>query len=179
MEENVATGDNIVEGQIIEMGDVDTGPCRNDSSPTGPGPAEHIIPSGDSAGRSNDYDGGEEEIKTYWWRWVVLGVFGAILANSNGIWIAFAPIADVTRCYYGVSNFWVNSLVMVNMLVYILFVLPSIWLLNAVGLRTTVVIAACCNAVGAGLRMAAVGEWKQIHHALPEKRKSASTTFSL
>ena len=135
------------------------------------------IPRGDSAGGSNGCSGGKEEIKTYWWRWVVLGVFGSILAISNTIWITFGPIADVMRCYYGVSDFWVNSLSMVYMLVYILFVVPSIWLLNAVGLRTTVVIAACCNAIGAGLRMAAVGERKQMHHALLAKRKSASTTF--
>ena len=135
------------------------------------------IPRGDSAGGSNGYGGGKEDIKTYWWRWVVLGVFGAILAINNVICSTFGPIADVMRCYYGVSNFWVNSLVMVYMLVYILFVLPSIWLLNAVGLRTTVVIAACCNAAGAGLRMAAAGERKQLHHALLAKRKFVSTTF--
>ena len=161
MKESVATGDNIVVGKMGDVDDhVETTPLLR-----GPVPQSTIIPSGDSAGRSNGYGGGEEEIKTYWWRWVVLGVFGAILAFSNGIWITFGPIADVTRCYYGVSNFWVNSLVMVYMFMYILFVLPSIWLLNAVGLRTTVVIAACCNAVGAALRMAAVGEWKQTHHA--------------
>ena len=118
------------------------------------------IPRRDSAGGSDAYTE-DKEIKTYWWRWVVLGMFGAILAVNHAIWITFGPIADVMSCYYGVSDFWVNSLSMVYMLVYALFVVPSIWLLNAVGLRTTVVIAVCCNAVGAGLRMAAVGERKQ------------------
>ena len=131
------------------------------------------IPCRDSAKELNGCSGGKEEIKTYWWRWVVLGVFGAILAINNAIWLSFGPVADVMSCYYGVSDFWVNSLSMVYMLVYTLFIVPGIWLLNAVGLRTTVVIAVCCNAAGAGLRMAAVGEWKQTHHALPAKQKSA------
>ena len=135
------------------------------------------IPRVDSEGGLDGCRGGKEEIKTYWWRWVVLGVFVGILAINNTIWITFGPIADVMSCYYGVSDFWVNSLSMVYMLVYTLFVVPSIWLLNAVGLRNTVVIAACCSAAGAGLRMAAVGERKQMHHALLATQKSASTTF--
>ena len=101
--------------------------------------------------------GDEEKIKIYWWRWVVLAVFTSIIAVNNIILITFGSVADVVTCYYGVSDFWVNSLVTVFMLTYLLLIFPALWLVNAVGLRATVVIAACCNAIGAGLRMAAVG----------------------
>ena len=113
-----------------------------------------------SAGRAEDDEHGDEaeRIKTYWWRWVVLTLFVANVALTNGLWITFGPIADVVKCYYGVSDFWVNSLSMVYMVTYTLFIVPSLWLLNTIGLRPTVIIAACLNAVGACLRMAAVGE---------------------
>ena len=101
---------------------------------------------------------GGEKIKTYWWRWVVLAVFTAIVAVNSTIWNTFGSVADVVKCYYGVSDFWVNSLSMVFMLTYLVLILPGLWLINAVGLRATVVIAASCNAIGTGLRMAAVGE---------------------
>lgn len=101
---------------------------------------------------------GDDGIKVYCWRWVVLIVFVANLAVTNTIWITFAPIADVVRCYYHVSDFWVNSLSTVYMATYILFIIPSVWLLNRFGLRTTSVIAACFSAAGACLRVAGVGE---------------------
>ena len=99
----------------------------------------------------------EEPIKTYWWRWGVLALFVAIVGVNMGLWITFSPIADVVECYYGVSDFWVNSLSMVYMLTYTLFLIPGLWLLNTLGLRPTVIIATSSNAVGACLRLAAVG----------------------
>ena len=103
-------------------------------------------------------DCGDVEIRVYRRRWVVLVIIVADLTVNYGIWIAFAPIADAMKCYYGISDFWVNSVSMVYMLTYILFVVPSLWLLERVGLRTTSVIAACFNAVGACLKVAGVGE---------------------
>ena len=102
--------------------------------------------------------GGEgAAIKVYKWRWVVLLVFVANLSINNGIWISFSPIADVAQCYYNTTKFWVNSVSMVYMLTYILFIVPSAWLLGRVGLRTTLVIASCMNSAGACLRVAGAG----------------------
>ena len=115
-------------------------------------------PEDSATSAEGEQHGDEERMKTYWWRWVVLALFVANGAINNVLWITFGPIADVVKCYYDVSDFWVNSLPMVYMLTYILFIIPSLWLLNTIGLRPSVIIAACCNAVGACLRMAAVGE---------------------
>ena len=98
------------------------------------------------------------KIKVYQWRWVVLAVQVLNMSINNGIWIALSPIADVVKCYYSISNFWVNSTSMVYMLTYILFIVPSAWLLNRTGLRTATVIAVCLNAAGACLRVAGTGE---------------------
>ena len=100
----------------------------------------------------------DKGVKVYWWRWVVLFVSVANLSITNALWITFSPIADVIACYYSVSNFWVNSLSMVSMLTYMLFIIPSVWLLNRIGLRATAVIGAFLNAAGACLRLAGVGK---------------------
>lgn len=97
---------------------------------------------------------GAEPIRTYWWRWTTLGVYVLNLALFNMIWLTFAPISDVIQCYYNVTNFWVNSLSLVTMVVYILLVFPSAWCLERLGLRTTVIIASSSTVVGAALRLA-------------------------
>ena len=99
------------------------------------------------------------KMKVYWWRWTVLFVFVADLGLNNGIWITFGPIADAMQCYYDLSDFWINSVSMVYMLTYTLFIVPSVWVMDRFGLRATMVIAACLNALGACLRVAGVGEY--------------------
>ena len=101
----------------------------------------------------------EERVRVYWWRWVVLFIFVLALAVNNSLWITFGPIADVVRCYYKVSNFWVNSLSMIYMFTYIIFLVPSSWSLARLGMRTTAVIAVILNAIGAGIRLARTGEY--------------------
>ena len=100
---------------------------------------------------------GDNAIRTYWWRWVVLCVFSLNLALTNVLWISFASIADVMVCYYGVNNFWVNALSMVFMAVYIVLVFPCAWLLDRYGLRLVVVLGSCFNALGAALRIIGSG----------------------
>ena len=110
-------------------------------------------------GRPVEGDAGcGEEIKVYRWRWVVLVVFVGTMSANNAVWIAYGPIADVVQCYYETTKFWVNTASMVYMLTYILFIVPSAWLLARAGLRTTLVIAASMNAAGACLRVAGAGE---------------------
>ena len=113
----------------------------------------------------------DKGVKVYWWRWVVLFVSVANLSITNALWITFSPIADVIACYYSVSNFWVNSLSMVSMLTYMLFIIPSVWLLNRIGLRATAVIGAFLNAAGACLRLAGVGKHSLSPQTQQKKRK--------
>lgn len=99
-------------------------------------------------------------IRTYWWRWVVLAVFVLNLGSNNFMWITFGPIEDVIRCYYNVSNFWVNSLSMTYMVTYIVLVVPSSWLLVKLGLRATTILGSFTTVLGACLRLAGLGEWQ-------------------
>ena len=97
------------------------------------------------------------QIRTYWWRWIVLVVYVMNITIFNAGWVTFAPIADVVKCYYNVSTFWTNSLTLVTMVVYIVLVFPGAWCLERVGLRTTTIIASSTTAVGTALKFAGIG----------------------
>ena len=97
-------------------------------------------------------------IRTYWWRWTTLAIFGLNFVVFNCFWFTFAPIANVIQCYYNVGQFWVNSLSLVIMVVYVVLMFPSAWCLDKLGLRTTTVLASCATALGAGLRLAGAGK---------------------
>ena len=102
--------------------------------------------------------GGQPEIRTYWWRWVVLTVFCLNLGAQNMVWITESPIADVIRCYYGVDDTAVNWLSSMAIVTYMAFVAPFIWFLHRFGLRVTTVIASCTNAFGASLVVIGTGK---------------------
>ena len=96
-------------------------------------------------------------IRTYLWRWVVLAIFFLNLGINNSVWITIAPVADVMRCYYGISNTWVNTTTTVYMATYVLFFLPCAWILDRYGLRMTMILASFANALGTAVRVAGTG----------------------
>ena len=97
-------------------------------------------------------------IRTYWWRWVVLAIFFLNLGANNSVWITIAPVADVMRCYYGISNTWVNTTTAVYMATYVIFFLPCAWILDRYGLRVTMILASVTNALGTAVRVAGTGK---------------------
>ena len=103
---------------------------------------------------------GATVIRTYWWRWVVLAIFFLNLGIDNTVWITFAPVADVMRCYYGISNTWVNTTTTVGMAAYVIFFLPCAWFLDRYGLRATMILASVTNALGTAVRVAGTGNYK-------------------
>lgn len=77
---------------------------------------------------------------------------------TNTVWISIAPVADVMRCYYGVSLTWVNTTTAVYMITYVLFFLPCAWFLDRYGLRATMILASVTNALGTAVRVAGTGD---------------------
>ena len=104
---------------------------------------------------SPDHEG--NSIRTYKWRWIVLSVFFLNLGINNFVWITAAPVADVMRCYYGISNTWVNTTTTVYMATYIVFFLPCVLFLERYGLKATMVLASVTNALGTAVRVAGTG----------------------
>lgn len=93
------------------------------------------------------------KLKTYWWRWTVLLVFVLNVLANNLLWITFASVADVMRCYYGIDNNLVNTLSLSSAVLTALLVVPSSWFLTRYGIRFTVVLSSAANALGGALRI--------------------------
>ena len=96
-------------------------------------------------------------VRTYWYRWGILGVFTLNLVVTNFLWVTFAPIADVLRCYYGITNEIVNTLSLVGAVLELILVLPASWLLIHYGIRFVTVLSSALNALGAALRVCGAG----------------------
>lgn len=96
-------------------------------------------------------------LRTYWWRWWVLAVFALHFAVNNWAWITFAPIADIMRCYYGISNDVVNTLALVSAILTFLLVIPASWMLVYFGPRFVVIVSSAAMALGGALRVGGAG----------------------
>ena len=98
-------------------------------------------------------------VRTYWHRWLMLGVFTLNLVVSNFLWITFAPIADVLRCYYGITDEIVNTLSLVGAVLALILVMPASWLLIHYGIRFVTVLSSGLNALGGAMRVGGAGSW--------------------
>lgn len=96
-------------------------------------------------------------IQTYWWRWIMLGIFVLNQIINNLAWITFAPVANVMRCYYGITNDVVNTLSLVSSILMLLLVLPGSWMLVQFGVRFVLVVSSAATAVGVALRVGGAG----------------------
>ena len=88
-----------------------------------------------------------EGVRTYGYRWVILGVFMFITALNQALWITFAPITSDAMKFYATSDIAIGLLSMVFMVVYIILFLPSAWLIDTWGFRKTVSLGAILTAV--------------------------------
>ena len=119
-------------------------------------PDEYVEPRKYKSVQGNNAEG-QVKVRAYWWRWNILIVFTLTLAANNVVWITAAPVADVMRCYYGISNTWVNAMTANYMATYVLFFFPAAWFLDRYGLRPTMIVAGLVNAFGTSLRVIGAG----------------------
>uniref|UniRef100_A0A0K0G0V9 MFS domain-containing protein n=1 Tax=Strongyloides venezuelensis TaxID=75913 RepID=A0A0K0G0V9_STRVS len=88
-------------------------------------------------------------VKTTPYRFLILFVF-VLLSSSNAFqWIFYSIITDTISNFYNVNAGLVNWLSMLYMVAYMVLVFPGSWFLDKYGLRTSVLIGAAGNAVGA------------------------------
>ena len=104
-----------------------------------------------------DGNGASATVKAYPRRWLVLSIFSLIFAVNNAQWITFGPVADEIKCYYGTTDFWINSLAMVYMAGYVVLVAFAVWALDWFGLRNVMIGSAMVLAVGSWLRVIGSG----------------------
>ncbi|CAL1538983.1 unnamed protein product [Lymnaea stagnalis] len=105
--------------------------------------------------------------KVYRQRWTILFIIAVINFTNALIWIMFSPVTDMTSKYYGISFMDVNWL----SLVYLVASIPSgffaSWMLDSMGLRASIILAACFNFIGSGLRNLTVFSFIPSHIRFP------------
>ncbi|KAI3421176.1 hypothetical protein GPALN_014805 [Globodera pallida] len=90
-------------------------------------------------------------LKTYPRRWVVLAVV-ALLNNLNTmIWIAFSPISNHVDTFYGKDSTIYFSAVFVFVTIPVGIV--AMWAGGRFGLRSSILVAAWTNGIGAAIRL--------------------------
>ncbi|XP_049442480.1 solute carrier family 49 member A3 isoform X2 [Epinephelus fuscoguttatus] len=90
--------------------------------------------------------------KLYKRRWFVLLVLCLLNCSNATIWLTFAPVADQSAQFLKVSLEKINWLSLIYMVVAIPFSLGTTWMLDSVGLRSTLILGAWLNMFGALLR---------------------------
>ncbi|KAM8909276.1 solute carrier family 49 member A3 isoform 2-T2 [Spinachia spinachia] len=101
--------------------------------------------------------------KVYKRRWFVLLVLCLLNCSNATLWLTFAPVADQSAKFLGVSLEQVNWLSLVYMVVAIPLSFGTSWMLDTLGLRTTLILGAWLNMTGAVLRCFAAC----VHDGLP------------
>eukprot|EP00058_Branchiostoma_floridae_P023403 XP_002608893.1 hypothetical protein BRAFLDRAFT_85549 [Branchiostoma floridae] len=96
---------------------------------------------------------GDVEYRVYSSRWFILFVFCFLNLSNAMMWLTFAPISDHTAEFYKVTFDQVNWLSLVFMIVSIPLGVAATWLLDTLGLRPGVILAAWLNLVGAIIRL--------------------------
>lgn len=76
------------------------------------------------------------------YRWVVLSVFMLLNLASQVLWVVYAPITSVAAATFGVTEVQIGLLAMIFMIAFIPLSIPAAWVIDTVGLRVAVNIAA-------------------------------------
>ncbi|XP_049652300.1 solute carrier family 49 member A3 isoform X3 [Accipiter gentilis] len=96
------------------------------------------------------------QFKTYRRRWFLLAVVSLLNCSNAMLWLTFAPVADKAAAYFHISLEMVNWLSIVYLLISIPFGLVATWVLDSVGLRSTVILSAWLNMMGSVIRIFSV-----------------------
>ncbi|CAI9738735.1 solute carrier family 49 member A3-like isoform X1 [Octopus vulgaris] len=94
-----------------------------------------------------------DKYKVYKQRWYILAVISVINFSNSVIWITFSPVADVTTRYFNITITQVNWLSLVYLIATVPFGIAAIWLMDSVGLRSSIILSALLNCLGSILRV--------------------------
>ncbi|XP_054453469.1 solute carrier family 49 member A3 [Anoplopoma fimbria] len=90
--------------------------------------------------------------KVYRRRWLALLILCLLNCSNATLWLTFAPVADQSAKFLEVSLDKINWLSLVYMVVAIPLSFVTTWMLDTLGLRTTLILGAWLNMFGALLR---------------------------
>ena len=93
------------------------------------------------------------ETKVYKRRWYVLLLFSLLACHQCTIWNTFGPVELSIKYAYSWSNTTIAMMVNWGAIMFLAFVLPTIWFFETYGLRPTTLICTGMTAVGSILRV--------------------------
>ncbi|XP_064600447.1 solute carrier family 49 member A3-like [Liolophura sinensis] len=95
----------------------------------------------------------DTEYKVYKRRWFYVLVVALLNISNAAIWISFSPIAYKTATFYNVGSMGVNWLSLVYLVASIPCGLAATWLIDTMGLRTSILLGTWLNLIGSILRV--------------------------
>ncbi|XP_010898774.1 solute carrier family 49 member A3 isoform X2 [Esox lucius] len=108
-----------------------------------------------TAGEADPVLGKHFVFKVYKRRWFILFVLCVLNCSNSMLWLTFAPVADQSAQFLGVTVDQVNWLSLVYMVVAIPLSFGTTWMLDTLGLRIALLLGSCLNVLGAVLRFVA------------------------
>ncbi|KAK6298995.1 hypothetical protein J4Q44_G00305050 [Coregonus suidteri] len=94
--------------------------------------------------------------KVYKRRWFILFVLCLLNCSNSMLWLTFAPVADQSAQFMGITLDQINWLSIIYMVVAIPLSFGTTWMLDTLGLRITLVLGSWLNMLGAVLRFVGV-----------------------
>uniref|UniRef100_UPI00398F38AD solute carrier family 49 member A3 isoform X2 n=1 Tax=Pristiophorus japonicus TaxID=55135 RepID=UPI00398F38AD len=132
----------------------DPGP-QPDTAP-GPGPQPDTAP---GPGPQPDTAPGPEprpRYRAYRRRWLVMLATCTLSCSNAMCWLTFAPVADQTARYFHISMAQVNWLSMVYLVVGVPFGFGTTWILDTLGLKTSLILSSWLNLFGCAVQFLSV-----------------------
>ncbi len=90
---------------------------------------------------------GNDEIKIYRYRWVILALYFLITVIIEIQWLTFASIASAAQDFYNVTALKVDFLSMIYMIVFIILSIPASYIIDTYGLKRGLAIGAILTGV--------------------------------
>ncbi|KAJ8025986.1 Solute carrier family 49 member A3 [Holothuria leucospilota] len=97
-------------------------------------------------------DPSETQYVTYPRRWYILATVAVLNISNAMAWINFAAITNFSAEYYSATTDQINWLSIVYLVVSIPIGFVSIWVMDNLGIRVTILFGAWSNFIGIGIR---------------------------
>ncbi|XP_060707556.1 solute carrier family 49 member A3 [Hemiscyllium ocellatum] len=117
-------------------------------------------PKGSDGGRGRESEAGLAlRYQSYRRRWLVLFASSALSCSNAMCWLTFAPIADQTARYFHISMDQVNWLSMIYLIVGVPFGFWTTWILDMLGLKTSLILSSWLNLAGCAMQLLSVADF--------------------
>lgn len=90
---------------------------------------------------------GENGVKVYSYRWIILALYFLITVIIEIQWLTFASIAGAAQEYYSATSMQIDFLSMIYMIVFIVLSIPASYIIDTYGLKRGLMIGAILTGI--------------------------------